>query len=420
MTGKSRAGLFPKSGRIESIESLRAMAAFAILAFHAAFISGLAQSDSAVAPYASRLEVGVTIFFLISGFLLYRPFVRSRVLGTRPPWIARYVVSRGLRIVPAYWVALAVIAVWLSVSGVLTSKGIVTYFGFLQVYGTSTFGGGLVQAWSLCVEIVFYAFLPLYALLLRSIPGRNEGQRLRTEWIGIAALFIVGTTWNALVLSAHDPSLPSSQPFLLSFPAFLDQFAIGMGLAVLVTSVEANDQPRPWLGALDRLPGLAIGLSAIAFWAAATQIGLSGGEERISGLEWEARHLLFALVALGLMLPAILGHQDRGHVRRALRTRPGRWLGDVSYGIFLWHLAFLTALDRAGFAPAGGATAQWVEWIVVAAIPTTIIAAGSWYLLERPSLSLRDRFTRIPRVEAPHPPEVALATAESDADAAAP
>ena len=60
------------SGRIGAVESLRAIAALSVLGFHAVFASGLAVSDSWLKPYASRLEVGVSIFFLISAIRLGR------------------------------------------------------------------------------------------------------------------------------------------------------------------------------------------------------------------------------------------------------------------------------------------------------------------------------------------------------------
>lgn len=91
--------LTPAKGRIRAIESLRAIAAISILGYHAAFASGILLSKARPVDYIWSLDVGVTIFFLISGFLLYRPFVRSRVLDAPPPLIERYAASRFLRIV---------------------------------------------------------------------------------------------------------------------------------------------------------------------------------------------------------------------------------------------------------------------------------------------------------------------------------
>ena len=83
----------------------------------------------------------MTVFFVLSGFLLYRPFVRARLLGGPAPPGAAYGWRRVLRIVPAYWVALALIALWLARRDVLEPGGALVYCGFLQIYGDIVFGG---------------------------------------------------------------------------------------------------------------------------------------------------------------------------------------------------------------------------------------------------------------------------------------
>ena len=62
-------------------------------------------------PFTTRLNLGVTIFFLISGFLIYRPFVNSRMNGAPATPLARFLERRFLRIFPAYWLALTLLAI---------------------------------------------------------------------------------------------------------------------------------------------------------------------------------------------------------------------------------------------------------------------------------------------------------------------
>ncbi len=69
--------------RFPHVDSLRAIAAIAVLGTHAAIFAGADYPGSTVGHYAQRLEVGVAIFFVISGFLLYRPFVAARAAGRR-------------------------------------------------------------------------------------------------------------------------------------------------------------------------------------------------------------------------------------------------------------------------------------------------------------------------------------------------
>src|SRR5689334_21552269 len=109
-----------RASRFRHIDSLRAIAAIAVLGTHAAIISGADRPGSTTGHYAQRLDVGVAIFFVISGFLLYRPFAAARAAGTQPPQTGAHAWRRTLRIVPAYWLALTVSALILGTSGVLT------------------------------------------------------------------------------------------------------------------------------------------------------------------------------------------------------------------------------------------------------------------------------------------------------------
>ncbi len=163
-----------RATRFPLFDSLRAIAAIAVLATHAAVFAGLETSGgTTTGQYAARLDVGVAVFFVISGCLLYRPFVRSRVNAMPAPATGPYAWRRFLRIVPAYWLALTVVAVFFGTSGsVFSWPEVVRYYGVGQAYGQDTLGGGLTQAWSLTVEVAFYVFLPLWAWLMRRVLGR--------------------------------------------------------------------------------------------------------------------------------------------------------------------------------------------------------------------------------------------------------
>ena len=382
------------SARIVPIESLRAIAAISILAFHAVFASGLAESGSAIKPFASRLEVGVSIFFLISGFLLYRPFARSHLEGSRAPLLSRYASSRVLRIIPAYWFALFVIAIWIGLEGVFGWPGLFVYFGFFQNYDPDTLGGGLLQAWSLVVEMSFYIFLPVFAIALTRFQAPTVAARWRNQWIGLAILFATGIAWNAGVLAAVGIQDRMAGPLLASLPAYLDQFALGMALALVMVAPE--DLGRRFTGLLERVSPIAwVGVAALAFLIASKGIGLEGGQEPISSLQWFVKHLLFTLIAVSLLIPAVMPLGESDPVGRFLSHRSLRWLGLVSYGIFLWHLAVLSELERLGFETSFGAAVNWVFWVGIALIPTMIIAAFSWYAIERPALARRGWLTGI-------------------------
>jgi peptidoglycan/LPS O-acetylase OafA/YrhL len=397
-----------RANRFPLVDSLRAIAALCVLLTHTAVAAGVSGNPhGALSPYAQRLDVGVAIFFLISGLLLYRPFVAARFRGRSAPAAGPYAWRRFLRIAPAYWLALIVTALWVGTSaydlGVFSSSGFPTYFLMLQTYRGQTLSGGLVQGWTLTIEITFYAFLPLYAWVMRRAAGRARSVRdggagrarsvLRSELIGLVVLVLISEAWKAVVLGGQSPRQVVITPALDALPSFLDQFALGMGLAVVSAWIEQRGSNPRWVSRFDRAPVLSWLFAAVAFYVVSKRIGISPrffapmGRWQYLGREW-----LYAAVAFGLLLPAVIGDQTRGLPRRVLSWRVLAWLGLISYGIYLWQTTVLAQLQRWNFG-AHSIIHPWVWWSVGTLVMTAAIAAASYYLLERPLLSLKNVFS---------------------------
>src|SRR3712207_2747518 len=121
----------------------------------------------------------------------------------------------------AYWVALTVAVLALSLPGVLTLTGVIRYYGALQGYDSDWVGGGLPHAWTLTVEVAFYAFLPVWALLVRRLaPGTGLAGELRA----LLVLVAVSVAWKAVALLVLvDPYVTALDPWLIAFPAHADQ-----------------------------------------------------------------------------------------------------------------------------------------------------------------------------------------------------
>jgi peptidoglycan/LPS O-acetylase OafA/YrhL len=366
--------------RFPLLDSVRAIAALSVLVFHAGFWSDITLTGSALAPFLSRLDVGVTIFFVLSGFLLYRPFVRARLEGSPPPRATAYGWRRALRILPAYWVALTVIALAIPKPDTFQPDHAVAYYGLLQIYGDLALGG-ITQAWTLCVEVTFYALLPLWALALRRLPAT-----VRSELIALAVLAAAGTAWIlAAVLSAPDPDHANTGRMLLWLPAYLDHFALGMALAVV--SVAGAPRALEWVG---QRPWVAWAAAAAAFVVVAVGIGLSP-ENRLdapmTAAQTVARHWLYAAVAVGVLLPAVFGPPGQGAVRRLLGQRWLLYLGVISYGIYLWHNAAMEKV--AGAVGRDGTWGDFALYLASGVLAAVVLAAVSWKLLERPILRLK-------------------------------
>jgi peptidoglycan/LPS O-acetylase OafA/YrhL len=347
-----------RAPRFPLADAVRALAALAILAYHVAFVSGGLES-----AWLAGLNVGVPLFFAISGFLLYRPWVAARLAGAPPPSSRVYAVRRILRIVPAYWAALVVIAVVTGRDDVGAWPEALIYFGFAQAYFPEHFTGGIGQAWTLTVEVAFYAALPLIALAARRLPGPV----LRGEVLLLAGLVALSFVWRAVVLASVEPSDPAYFPLLVALPAQLDVFAGGMALAVLsAAGREGRGQSAGWAVA-------AAAYALLALWR-------PDGET----LRVMAEHELQAVIALGLLAPAVLG--AGGPVRSALAWRPLAWVGLVSYGVYLWHLDVLRELDGL---PVPALAACGLAGSLA-------LGAASWYGIERYAQRLGRRIAGTP------------------------
>jgi len=365
-------------------DGLRAIAAVLVVLVHTSFASGFTLRSWA-GIYTARFEIGVSVFFLISGFLLYRPFAASHIAGGVAPAIGKFWVRRFLRIVPAYWVAFAVTNYVMHIDRQVHPgwQSVLIYFGLLQVYFPSHALTGITQAWSLCTEIAFYLFLPLYAMVVAR-GGRSDRPQLARELVALSGLFATGLGLRFWLLHLHTPVAYVSLEWL---PSCFDLFALGMLLAVLSSWLaHRHSTPRwlwhpvmPWLSWM-----VAIGL----LWAV-SHLGVSRSplEHNTPG-RGLAMEVLYGLFAFFLLLPAVFGPQQRGVIRGALRWKPVAALGVVSYGVYLWHQAWV------------GVYLQWTGALFRVPLPemfgavlglAVATATASYVLIERPILGLKDR-----------------------------
>jgi peptidoglycan/LPS O-acetylase OafA/YrhL len=322
-----------------------------------------------------RLDVGVAVFFLLSGYLLYGMFLRGRIR------VGAYALRRAARIVPAYWVALTVAAIVLPLHEVW--RNVPLFYGFAQVYEGSTAGEGLGQAWTLCVEVLFYAFLPLWAVVL---------VKSRALW-PLVVLFCASIAYKLLILRAFEGDVGPLEPALIALPAFLDWFALGMGVALL--EARGVRFSRPWAWALAATAFYVI--SCIALWDARL--------DAYSHTEWLIRHVSYAAIALCVLAAGVAGAP-------ALRWAPLVWLGRISYGIYLYHLVVLALLSRWGLIAWERHVHPYVLWTVFALAGSVLLASLSWYLVERPAWRAARRASG-PRASAPAAPSPSRALHES-------
>ncbi len=383
----------PGNPRFPLIDALRAIAALMIVLVHAGYISGAAE----LAWYGdllARLELGLPVFFVISAFLLYRPFVRARLYDLRQPGARSYLRARALRILPAYWLALTLLTIYPGLPQ-LPSGHWWAYYGFLSVYDPQWVFGGILPAWSLCVEVSFYLALPLFAALMRrSAAGRSA--RLRSECLAIAGLFVAGVAFNAIVHLADGERVDTI--LYLTLPAGLHWFSLGMALAVASVWAEARPGKPAAVRLVERMPGLCWGAAIALYLLVSLGLGLTatsphlgitvGSPESMTLFQWLAEGILYGLIAVCLILPAVFGGELAGFPRAVLRNRLLGWLGVISFGIYLWHLPIMAWLANDISSEPWG-DSRMLGITVVGLALAVACAAASYYVVERPLLRLK-------------------------------
>jgi len=353
-----------------SLTGLRGVAALLIVGTHAAYGTGKLSNGYLGALYA-RLEVGVPIFFVLSGFLLFRPWVLAAADGTSPPSLRRYAFRRIRRIAPGYLVVVLIAYALYEFRNAgpnpgHTWAGLVEHLTLTQIYQPVYFyvmHQGLTQTWSLAVEFAFYAVLPLLAALLLTVLCKGEW-RPGTLITGLGFLGAITPAW--LWLQHATDWLPSSAGMWL--PAHLVYFVGGMVLAVLQV-----------LGMRVKL--IVVGpIGVLGFLAVSTSIAGDVATGAVTLWQTLVKVVLYAVIACAAV--AALALCDRNGFQRLLTARPVVWLGEISYEVFLLHVIMMEIV----MASVLHCPAFSGSWAMVFAVTLTMTIPPAWslYRLTRP------------------------------------
>ncbi len=325
------------SRRFPALDGLRMVGALAVVTTHVGFTSG-ASLNSPFAGLLARLDAGVPLFFVISGFLLYRPHALARLEGRSGPPTRRYFVHRALRILPALWVAVVLAAVVLPHAPDTTVGDFLRVATLSQIYTPAPSIAGLTQMWSLATEAAFYVVLPLLAWAFAQLPGRG---RRWSGWAAAAALgfVVVSAAWVVWVMGTGGGVRG------LWLPAYLGWFGIGMAFA---TWSAARTHGARGPGLLDQLagaPGTTYAAAGALYLVLATPLAGPFGLSESTILEALVKNVGYGLLGALLVLPAV-APQPNPKLVRLLGGRAGRYLGDISYGVFCYHLVALGVVER--------------------------------------------------------------------------
>ncbi|HEV7654617.1 MAG TPA: acyltransferase family protein [Mycobacteriales bacterium] len=361
---------------LPGLDGLRAVAVVAVLGYHFD-VPGLGGG-----------LLGVSMFFTLSGFLitgvLLSGWDRTGRIDLRAFWLAR---SR--RLLPALAVVLvAVLSITAVVDrGSLPARWGETVAAALYVSNWADIARGssyfdavagpapLEHLWSLAVEEQFYLLWPILLLVLLRVTGRR-----RHRAAGIAAALAV-VSFVLLAVLAH-PGFDHTRAYE-GTDTRAGELLAGAALALVYRPGRIRDRPpREARMAVDAVGIAALGgVAVLILTTTAYSLSLYRGGLLLMSL-------LTALVLVAVSYPGSL-------LGRALGIAPLRWIGERSYGIYLWHMpvAVWTPERRAG--------EPWFWLTAVQVALTLMLAALSWFLIEDPVR--RHGFVSIARRTVLHP-----------------
>jgi len=356
--------------RLDALDGVRGLAALGVLVLHVWMFS---YGDQHKPPKGfldfalGELRLGVQVFFVLSGFLIFRPFVAAALDGARHmPSMTRYAIRRAARILPGYWLALAAsffLLRHLDHPMQIDPAQLPVFLVFAQNHFEETIKHLDPPMWTLAIEVSFYATLPLagFAAL------RLGAHRLRLLAL---TLLIAGTGALSTVL-AYTHAWP--QTLSTSLLPHLVEFGAGMTVAVLLHGRR--------LSARRAAPILLAGLAAIIInsWGHATGVGT----KELRSLVGDAP----GVAGIAMVLAVLIA----GPWRATLLARgPAKWLGTISYGVYLFHFPVIVGLRMTGHWPEGDVLGRQLLTVMAITLPAATL---SWFLVEKPGIAWARRVT---------------------------
>lgn len=357
-------------------DPLRGIAALAVAAGHVIGIAllswlidrreggaivGLDAYGAAGDAVGSLGTAGVSVFFVLSGYLLSRPFVRAAVLDDRRPSLVRFARNRVLRVVPAYWAVLTVLVLTVVLTGVEEAGAgdLLTLYAFAggQERPIALWVG---HGWTLDVEMQFYVVLGLGGGILALARGRAPA-------LAVGALAVALAGWS---FAAH-----STWGFnVVDLGANAGRFSAGIALAALEVSRHAPRRAHRSTAAL-----FAAGVAALAAISVAQED--PGNPLRNLGFP------LLTLAAGAVVAAPLVWQWGGGRPWRALDNAVLRWAGTRSYPIYLVHVPVYAGLCQ--LVPGAGYRERSLLLLLVG-VPLALLAAEALHrFVEVPFLRRR-------------------------------
>jgi peptidoglycan/LPS O-acetylase OafA/YrhL len=385
--------------RIPGADGLRALACLLVVWHHTTQRfnpESSAQWIQSIHFFGMRGEVGVSLFFVLSGCLLSLPFWNSFVNGDPFPSLRFYAINRGARIIPAYWFNLlfcTLVAIWVFDQNINWWRLISGLF-FINSYHYSSFFPAELNGplWSIGLEVSCYVLLPVVLFLII-----KNTKKISAAFAGIISFIFALQILNPWIISSFMTSnkakgwqygLTGGAKQWLPYwniDTFFTQFLCGSLAALIIVTLRARGI----------LKSSSFDLSAVVFaiaavWLVAAQLE-PGAPNSFTKQPYMAP--FFAILMAGVIVSASFSTK----IFRFLDNKLFQWIAKLSFSIYLWHMFLIVIIERKFLSKYVyyGLTDVF-NWVIISSIVligSIAIAATSWRFLESPILKSARKLT---------------------------
>ncbi len=411
----------PQKSTILALDGVRACAILMVIIFHINRTTGdslwVWQTNPIASAVATAGGTGVTLFFVLSGFLLFMPYAKGLLFNGRWPLARVFYLRRALRILPGYYLSLLILVV-LTMPAYFQPAGLVNLGLFASLFMDSsglTFRKLNGPYWTLAVEWQFYLILPLLALgIFLLVRGVRPERRLRAVILCLLGVMVGGLFvrfWGfyfqanpAATFLVPRPALNVVLFFIFGQTGkYTEDFAVGMLCALyyiyaqrVPTGQRLAHRLREsslWLWGVGIL---ILAFSALWHFQANTNPPVAVWpflDPLMAYFSWLSEMLL--AIGYGMCILGILYRP--GVLQRPFTWKPLRWLGLISYSLYIWHLPLIILLQTRILPPAYEMNkylyySLYWAWALLVIVPFCVLY---YALVEKPGIHLGDRWRKV-------------------------
>ncbi|MEV7398340.1 acyltransferase [Aeromicrobium sp. NPDC092404] len=394
---KREIGHAPSWGkRLAGLDGLRGLALLAVILAHTIILLPGSGGYSAFGTALTGLMVhGLTFFFVLSAFLLYRPFASAAIQGrTRPP-TREFYRNRILRVWPAYLVIFAIVTWGFGLAvvdneipgverlGRMTDPvDIILNLLLLQNWWPGSAFTGLSVSWSLVTEVSFYAMLPVLGAI--AIWFARRGRPVVGALVPAGLMLLMGLCGRLITMGINGgEDIEVESTWLSAINRSIigqgDLFGLGMIIAVLIVVSDrlSEKRLRTW-----RIAGWAT-----VFVACVAVLGIGSGEYATPFMG-----VIFACILLLTQMPKSDAFSRA--VVRVMETPLPRLAGEYSLSAYLWHYPVIWFLYKHVGRAVYDSNADIAVSFAIVLVPTVILGAITYHLVEKPAMSKKRRTDR--------------------------